>query len=85
MTVRSYLPLATSHRDVYESVGISYPLLGAALGGLLLLLGLNLIYMRQQLVPRSSRCPQVFIFPPLPSHAPWSIPSPYQFERTFGV
>jgi hypothetical protein len=38
----THLPLSTSHGDVDESAGISYPLLGAALGGLLLLLGLNL-------------------------------------------
>ena len=36
------LPLATGHGDVDEAAGVSEPLLGAALGGLLLLLGLNL-------------------------------------------
>ena len=36
------LSLAASHGDVYESAGVGYPLLGAALGGLLLLLGLDL-------------------------------------------
>jgi hypothetical protein len=38
----THLPLSTGHGDVDESAGISYPLLGASLGGLLLLLGLNL-------------------------------------------
>jgi hypothetical protein len=37
------LPLATGHGDVDEAAGVSEPLLGAALGGLLLLLGLNLL------------------------------------------
>ena len=37
-----HLPLAAGHGDVYEAAGVSEPLLGAALGGLLLLLGLNL-------------------------------------------
>ena len=37
------LPLATSHGDVDEAAGVSEPLLRAALGGLLLLLGLNLL------------------------------------------
>jgi hypothetical protein len=37
-----HLPLATGHGDVDEAAGVSEPLLGAALGGLLLLLGLNL-------------------------------------------
>jgi hypothetical protein len=36
------LPLATGHGDVDETAGVSESLLGAALGGLLLLLGLNL-------------------------------------------
>ena len=36
------LALATSHGDVNETAGVCEPLLGAALGGLLLLLGLNL-------------------------------------------
>lgn len=37
------LPLATGHGDVDEAAGVSEPLLRAALGGLLLLLGLNLL------------------------------------------
>lgn len=36
------LPLATGHGDVDETAGVCEPLLRAALGGLLLLLGLNL-------------------------------------------
>jgi hypothetical protein len=44
------LPLATGHGDVDEAAGVSEPLLGAALGGLLLLLGLNLLPVCQ---PRS--------------------------------
>jgi hypothetical protein len=44
------LPLATGHGDVDEAAGVSEPLLGAALGGLLLLLGLNLLPFCQ---PRS--------------------------------
>ena len=36
------LPLATGHGDVDETAGVCDPLLRAALGGLLLLLGLNL-------------------------------------------
>lgn len=36
------LPLAAGHGDVDETAGVSEPLLRAALGGLLLLLGLNL-------------------------------------------
>jgi hypothetical protein len=44
------LPLATGHGDVDEAAGVSEPLLGAALGGLLLLLGLNLLPICQ---PRS--------------------------------
>lgn len=38
----SHLPLATSHGNVHEAAGVLYPLLRAALGNLLLLLGLNL-------------------------------------------
>ena len=41
-TDMTYLPLSTSHGDVYETAGVSDPLLGAALGGLLLLLGVDL-------------------------------------------
>jgi hypothetical protein len=37
------LALATGHGDVDEAAGVSEPLLRAALGGLLLLLGLNLL------------------------------------------
>jgi hypothetical protein len=37
-----YLALAASHRDIHEAASISYSLLRAALGGLLLLLGLDL-------------------------------------------
>jgi hypothetical protein len=40
--VSADLALATGHGDVYETAGVCEPLLGAALGGLLLLLGLNL-------------------------------------------
>lgn len=39
---RSYLSLATGHGDVHETASVCDSLLGAALGGLLLLLGLNL-------------------------------------------
>ena len=38
----SDLPLATSHSDIHEAASVLYPLLRAALGDLLLLLGLNL-------------------------------------------
>lgn len=41
-TATTNLPLATGHGDVDEAAGVSEPLLRAALGGLLLLLGLNL-------------------------------------------
>ena len=44
-----HLPLATGHGDVDEAAGVSEPLLGAALGGLLLLLGLNLGSLRLDL------------------------------------
>ena len=37
-----YLALATGHGNVDETAGIQDTLVGAALGGLLLLLGLNL-------------------------------------------
>lgn len=37
------LALATGHGDVDETAGVCEPLLRAALGGLLLLLGLNLV------------------------------------------
>ena len=37
-----HLSLATGEGDVDETAGVCEPLLGAALGGLLLLLGLNL-------------------------------------------
>ena len=47
-----HLPLAAGHGDVYEAAGVSEPLLGAALGGLLLLLGLNLFPLRQRSVPQ---------------------------------
>jgi len=40
--VSTDLPLAAGQGDVDETAGVSEPLLGAALGGLLLLLGLNL-------------------------------------------
>lgn len=38
----TYLPLATGEGDVHEAAGVYEPLPGAALGDLLLLLGLNL-------------------------------------------
>ncbi len=41
------LPLATGESNVYESAGVCDTLLSAALGGLLLLLGLNLIVIYQ--------------------------------------
>lgn len=41
-TVDAYLPLATSQSNVHETAGICDSLLRATLGGLLLLLGLNL-------------------------------------------
>ena len=44
------LPLAAGHGDVDETAGVSEPLLGATLGGLLLLLGLNLFPLRQRSV-----------------------------------
>jgi hypothetical protein len=43
-----YLALATGHGDVDETTGVQDTLVGAALGGLLLLLGLNL-YSEDQL------------------------------------
>jgi hypothetical protein len=43
--VTTDLPLATGHGDVDEAAGVSESLLRAALGGLLLLLGLNLLPM----------------------------------------
>ena len=39
----AHLSLATGHGDVHETAGVCDSLLCAALGGLLLLLGLNLI------------------------------------------
>ena len=42
MCISTDLPLAAGHGDVDETASVSEPLLGAALGGLLLLLGLNL-------------------------------------------
>lgn len=39
---RLYLSLATSHRDIDETAGVCYSLLGSALWCLLLLLWLNL-------------------------------------------
>lgn len=39
----AHLSLATGHGDVHETAGVRDSLLCAALGGLLLLLGLNLI------------------------------------------
>jgi hypothetical protein len=51
IAVLTDLPLATGHGDVDEAAGVSEPLLGAALGGLLLLLGLNLFPLRQRSVP----------------------------------
>ena len=39
-----YLSLATSHGDVDEPPRVRYSLLGATLGGLLLLLWLNLVH-----------------------------------------
>lgn len=43
------LALATGHCDVDEAAGVSEPLLRAALGSLLLLLGLNLLPVCQHL------------------------------------
>jgi hypothetical protein len=51
IAVLTDLPLATGHGDVDEAAGVSEPLLGATLGGLLLLLGLNLFPLRQRSVP----------------------------------
>lgn len=39
-----HLPLAAGHGDVDEAAGVGNPLLGAALGSLLLLLRLDLLY-----------------------------------------
>jgi len=47
--VRVHLPLSTSQSDVDESAGILYSLLGTTLGGLLLLLWLNLWCLRLDL------------------------------------
>lgn len=41
--VRVHLSLAAGHGDVYETAGVDDSLLRAALGGLLLLLGLDLL------------------------------------------
>ena len=48
------LPLATGESDVYESAGVCDSLLGAALGGLLLLLRLNLLRSPSAFVLRVS-------------------------------
>lgn len=40
--VGMYLALATGHGHVHETAGVLHTLVGAALGGLLLLLGLDL-------------------------------------------
>jgi len=50
-----HLPLSTSHRDVHESSSVCYSLLRAALGGLLLLLRLNLWCLRLDLSSTSER------------------------------
>lgn len=47
-SVGMYLALATGHGNVDETAGVQNTLVGAALGGLLLLLGLNL-YSEDQL------------------------------------
>lgn len=49
----TYLPLASGHGDVDEAAGVSDSLLGTALGGLLLLLGLNLYSKIRQRCPSS--------------------------------
>jgi hypothetical protein len=41
-SVSTHLPLSTGQGDIHEAAGICEPLLGTALGGLLLLLGLDL-------------------------------------------
>jgi hypothetical protein len=51
IVVLTDLPLATGHGDVDEAAGVSEPLLGATLRGLLLLLGLNLFPLRQRSIP----------------------------------
>jgi hypothetical protein len=48
--VYAYLPLAPGEGNVHEPAGICYALLCAALGGLLLLLGLNLLNEIHQLL-----------------------------------
>ena len=48
-----HLSLATSHGDVHETAGVRDSLLCAALGGLLLLLGLNLGSLRLDLTGTS--------------------------------
>merc|ERR1712014_167705 len=47
--VRVHLSLAAGHGDVYETAGVDDSLLRAALGGLLLLLGLDLWCLRLDL------------------------------------
>jgi hypothetical protein len=54
------LPLATGHGDVDEATGVSESLLRAALGGLLLLLGLNLLPACQPPF-HFTRCPRVLV------------------------
>ena len=55
----SYLPLAAGHGDVDEAAGVGNSLLGATLGRLLLLLGLNLCADSISLVRRS--LPSIFL------------------------
>ena len=55
------LALATGHGDVYETAGVCEPLLGAALRGLLLLLGLNL-YRVSASYPLSKSVPSFSAF-----------------------
>lgn len=67
----TYLPLATGEGDVDEAAGVYEPLPGAALGDLLLLLGLNL----HAEIP----CQPLFRILPFPfacERPIWNIPSP---------
>lgn len=82
----THLPLAAGHGDVYEAAGISDSLLGAALGGLLLLLGLDLYSESYQRCPllsakSSESRPRHYIF----HHVRNGFSRRVSGERTLGV
>jgi hypothetical protein len=80
-----HLPLAAGHGDVYEAAGVSEPLLGAALRGLLLLLRLDLKTNHVSALSSSNMSTKQPVFPPSQLAIALSRDPSEVFVRTLGV